>query len=76
MSYVVKINAADPSDIEGYFTGKIHQYQAESVAIPGIAQEKTDPNVKVYKHHKNAKNAVIRILNKSSYVSMCEIEDY
>jgi hypothetical protein len=31
---------------------------------------------KVYKYRKNAENAVKKILNKSSYVKKCEIEEF
>lgn len=76
MGFVVKINALDHTDIEGYYTGKIIFYKDEEVNIPSIVDEKNDTKVKIYKRYKNAVNAMNKILEKSSYVSSCTVEDY
>ena len=73
MGYLVKILPVNPGDIYGYYVGKLDYYSNEDVCVPRHSE-----NVgmaKVYKHRKNAENAIDKILKESTYVSKCEIEE-
>lgn len=73
MGFVVKIIPKDHTDIRGYYLGKLHHYRDEEVIVPVHTEDLH--LAKVYKHRKRAENAMNKILNESSFVSICEIEE-
>lgn len=74
MGFLIKIMPVNLDDIYGYYVGTLDYYSYGNVIVPRVTEDAD--SAKTYKYRKSAENAVNKILNESSYVSLCEIEEF